>query len=82
MALAEEGVVDVVGDEEETCAETGECIVVPKGYHLRYFHPKLKLRLITSPTSHTGIGVQYVWQRVERTTLILPIGRRSGQYLF
>jgi len=54
----------------------------PRGYHLLYFHPKLKLRLITSPTYHTGIGVQYVWQRVERTTLILPIGRRSGQYLF
>ena len=31
MALADEGVIDAVGDGEETCAETGECIVVPKG---------------------------------------------------
>ena len=31
MALETEGVVDVVGDEEEIVAETGESVVVPKG---------------------------------------------------
>lgn len=31
IALESEGVVDVVEDEEEVVAETGECIVIPKG---------------------------------------------------
>ena len=31
MVLETEGIVDVVGDEEEIVAETGESVVVPKG---------------------------------------------------
>ena len=31
MVLETEGIVDVVGDEEEIVAETGEGVVAPKG---------------------------------------------------